>query len=70
MQNYPDLLEKIKLRRKHLGLKQEDLAEISGVSLRTVKSIESNKGNPNILTLLKVIETLGMEIEIKIVEKE
>jgi transcriptional regulator with XRE-family HTH domain len=66
MQNYLEIVEKIKLRRKHLGLKQEDLAEISDVSLRTIKSIESSKGNPNILTLLKLLDTLGMELEIKI----
>lgn len=68
MQNYLEIVEKIKLRRKHLGLKQEDLAEISNVSLRTIKSIESTKGNPNIITLLKVLDTLGMELELKIKE--
>ncbi len=70
MQNYLEIIKTIKLRRKHLGINQTDLAEISGVSLRTIKSIESNNGNPNILTLLKILETLGMEMDIKIAGKE
>jgi len=61
-----DFYIKIKERRTLLGITQQDLSDISGVSLRTIKGIETNKGNPSISTLTKIIDVLGMEIELKI----
>lgn len=52
----------IRERRDILGLKQEDLAEISGVAIKTVYAIELGKGNPSIETLMKVLAVVGMEI--------
>ena len=57
---------KIKERRTLLGITQQDLADISGVGLRTIKGIETNRGNPSISTLSKILDVLGMEIELKI----
>ena len=45
------LYETIKERRVLLGLTQQDLADISGVGLRTIKLVESLKGNPLIRML-------------------
>jgi y4mF family transcriptional regulator len=59
---------KIVERRSLLGITQQDLADISGVGLRTIKQIEANKGNPAINTLLKILDTLGLELEIKIIQ--
>ena len=61
-----DICEKISARRALLGITQQDLADISGVGLRTIKKIETNKGNPSIKTLLKIIDVLGMELNLKI----
>lgn len=52
----------IKERRKILDLTQEDLAEMSAVGLRTIKQIESGKGNPSLKTIMKIADILGMEI--------
>ena len=41
---------------------QEELAELSGVGLRTLKQFESGKGNPTLLTLKKLADVLGMEV--------
>ncbi len=49
-------------RRMQLGITQNDLAEMSGVSLATVKDIERGKGNPSIKTAEKLLAVLGMEI--------
>ena len=56
----------IKDRRALLGITQQDLADISGVGLRTIKLIETGKGNPALHTLQKVVEVLGMELVLKI----
>ena len=56
---------KIKERRSLLGITQQDLADISGVGVRTIKDIETNKGNPSIHTLLKIVDVLGMELDLR-----
>ena len=61
--------EYIKNRRSTLRLQQKDLAELSGVSLRTIIQIENNTGNPSIDTLNKLTKVLGVEIEFKIISK-
>lgn len=61
--------EYIKSRRNTLRLQQKDLAELSGVSLRTIIQIENNTGNPSIDTLNKLTKVLGIQIEFKIISK-
>ena len=58
--------ELIKTRRKTLSLSQSDLAEMSGVSLATLKNIERGAGNPSYQTITKLLEVLGMEIVFKV----
>jgi len=53
-------------RRKTLGISQNDLAEMSGVSLATIKNIERGKGNPSFETVEKILKVLGMEIILKV----
>jgi predicted transcriptional regulator len=47
-------------RRKRLGLTQIDLAEMSGVSVRLIKEMESGKANPRWDRMSKVLEPLGL----------
>lgn len=56
----------VKERRKLLNITQETLADMSGVGLRTLKQLESGKGNPTIITLEKVADVLGMQLVLKI----
>lgn len=58
----------IKERRTVLGLTQQDLADYSGLSVRIIKSIETGKGNPSIVTLNKIADILGLEIIMKVKE--
>lgn len=53
-------------RRKTLGLSQTDLAEMSGVSLATIKNIERGKGNPSFETVEKILSVLGLEVLFKV----
>ena len=61
-----ELIKTIKERRESLQVTQEQLAELSGVGLRTLKQFESGKGNPTLSTLHKIADVLGMEVCLKI----
>lgn len=63
------LREEIKARRKVLGISQQDLAEMSGVSLPTVKDIERGLANPSLSTISKLLDVLGMEIVYRVRQK-
>ena len=64
--HFEDIIKTIKQRREALQVTQEKLAELSGVGLRTLKHLESGKGNPTLLTLQKIADVLGMELCLKI----
>ena len=59
---FDDLGKTIREKREFLNLKQEDLAEISDVAIKTIYSIELGKANPSIETLMKLLKVLGMEM--------
>lgn len=61
-----DLIKILKNRREELGVTQDYLAELAGVGLRTLKEIESGKGNPTFDTLNKLAEVLGMELKLEV----
>lgn len=61
-----EIIKIIKERREELGVTQEQLADLAEIGLRTLKNIESGKGNPTLLTLVKVIDVLGLEIKIDV----
>ena len=60
------LAQVIKSRRKTLDISQQDLAEMAGIGLATIKNIERGKGNPSIGTVSRIMGVLGMEIEYKV----
>ena len=61
-----NLTQRLKDRREQLGVTQEQLAELADVALRTVKELDSGKGNPTVGTLIKLAEVLGMELKLEI----
>ena len=54
--------KQISERRKKLRLTQEDLAEISGVSPRTINSVELGKANLSINVLNKMVKPIGFVV--------
>ncbi|MGE5403013.1 MAG: helix-turn-helix domain-containing protein [Ignavibacteriales bacterium] len=56
----------IKTRRSFLGISQSDLAEIAGISLRSLKDIETGKGNPTLEQLTKITGPLGLVIKVEV----
>ncbi len=56
----------MKARRDFLDITQQDLAELSEVSLATVKDIERGSGNPSLSTVAKLLDVLGLEMEFRV----
>ena len=63
--NLKEIGLEIKKRRKYLSITQEDLAEITGISRRSLQYIESGKMNPSVEQLEKILKALGLEIIIR-----
>lgn len=61
-----NLIQRLKDRREQLGVTQEQLAELAAVALRTVKALDSGRGNPTISTLMKLADVLGMELKLEV----
>jgi len=60
------LAEEISKRRKLLNVTQEQLADMAEVGLRTLKSIETGRGNPTLSTILKLTDVLGLDLNLEI----
>lgn len=54
---------KIKRLRKDMGLRQEDLANLLGVTRQTIIAIENNKYNPTLELAMKLAKLLKAPIE-------
>ena len=60
-----DMLGLIVEKRKELGLSQRDIAEMIDKPQSTIARIEASKTIPNLQTLFKITNALGMSIIIK-----
>ena len=52
----------VRQRRTELGIDQEELARLSGVSLHLVSDLETGKGNPTVGSLARILNVLGLQI--------
>jgi transcriptional regulator with XRE-family HTH domain len=57
--------EAIVAARKLDALDQVTLAELSSISARTLSDLERGSGNPTLASLLRVLDTLGLELTVK-----
>ena len=62
----------IKDRRKKLKVDQRTLADLAGVAINTVVAIERGEGNPQLATLMAILDTLGLQLDVntKLLEYE
>ena len=56
----------IKERRKQLDVNQQTLSDLAGVGLNTLVAIERGEGNPQLGTLLTILDTLGLQMNINL----
>lgn len=62
--NISKLGQTVRKRRKALGIDQASAAELADVSVHTLSNIESGQGNPTLDVLTRILETLGLEMNI------
>jgi y4mF family transcriptional regulator len=65
--NVAEIGKTIKVRRRLLGITQHDLADIAEVSERTLRDIESGRGNPELTSLMKISEVLGLAFTLQVI---
>jgi len=56
--------QKFRDRRKALKLRQRDLAELAGITLRGLTNLENGQANPTLKQLAKIADVLGLEVSI------
>lgn len=66
MMNQKEIGTAIKERRKHLGVNQQTLADLACVGINTLVAIERGEGNPQLSTLLTILDTLGLQMDLHI----
>lgn len=59
-----NFVEQMVARRKDLGISQKDLAEISGVSLRTINAFENGSANPTLDIVEALLAPMGLTLTI------
>jgi len=55
----------IKKRRMDMGLTQQELSELSGLSLPFIQDVERGFTNLRLAKLMQLVEALGGEIEVR-----
>jgi transcriptional regulator with XRE-family HTH domain len=60
----PKEIGKVRSRRKLLRLRQRDLAELAGVTLRGLTDLENGRANPTLKQLGKIADVLGLEFNL------
>jgi len=66
--NFAAIGQIIRQRRKSHHIVQAELADIAGISTRTLRDIEKGIANPELETLMKICTVLGMEIKVEIIK--
>lgn len=56
----------IQERRDYLNLTQKDVAEMAGITFKSISEIELGIRNPTLNTLLSVLDVLGLELTVHI----
>lgn len=59
-----DLAAVVKGRRKDLAISQAELAQRAGVARKSISELESGKTQPELALVLRVLEQLGLDIEV------
>ncbi len=52
-------------RRRDLGLRQVDLADLADVSRRLVETVERGVGSPRLNSVLALFDALGLELVVR-----
>jgi predicted transcriptional regulator len=64
------LRQELVAMRRMLGMYQKDLVEQTGFPLGTLKSCEAGSWHPTLVTFIKWVDALGMEIKLVLKDEE
>jgi transcriptional regulator with XRE-family HTH domain len=64
--NNQQICKIIQERRDYLNLTQKDVAEMAGITFKSISDIELGIRNPTVNTLNSVLDVLGLELTIHI----
>lgn len=53
----------IRAARRQSGITQQDLADLAGIGVRTVRAIESGTGNPSLGAVVTVANAVGLNVK-------
>jgi transcriptional regulator with XRE-family HTH domain len=56
----------IQERRDYLNLTQKDVAEMAGITFKSISEIELGIRNPTVNTLISILDVLGLELTVQI----
>ena len=56
----------IQERRSYLNLTQKDVAELAGITFKSISEIELGLRNPSLNTLKSILDVLGLELKVQI----
>lgn len=59
-----EIAQRIRQTRKALGLRQDELASVAGIGVRTLSEIENGKETAQIGLVLRVLDSLGIDIQL------
>ena len=69
MHERADLAQAVRERRRQLELRQEDLADLAGVSLRFVQALEAGKRTVQLDRVEAVLAVLGLRLRVEPVRR-
>lgn len=55
----------IQVRRVYLNLTQKDVAEMAGITFKSISEIELGLRNPTLSTIKCVLDVLGLELTVQ-----
>ena len=56
----------IQERRGYFNLTQKDVAEMAGITFKSISEIELGLRNPSLNTLKSILDVLGLELKVQI----
>ncbi len=60
------LAQQLRERRTALGLGQQELADLSGTSVRFIRNLEHGKTTVRVDKLLAILEVLGLDLQVDV----
>ena len=66
MEQLKELAKIVRSRRDYLKYTQTDIAELTGLTDRTIRAIESGVGGTAIQSWAKILDVLGLELKVQI----